>query len=117
MKKSTSYSIVILNLFNEQTGGSHTKLYLKSLKVLRKKIKMLLETKEYSFEVYKEYRYAKNLNKTPVSFEFYGYDHTDDSVFKYNLRDNIYKSDLRRCERVIGKLMKTYNYSKNEELL
>ena len=83
--------------------------YFKTLKSLKIGIMKALD-RGVSFELYWEadIKYY-NEYADKVFFEFAGYDHERDVVYNYNLRKNIYYKILRRLERKVWKILKTYN--------
>ena len=83
--------------------------YFKTLKGLKVGITKALD-RGVSFELYWEGDVKfSNGYVGKVFFEFAGYDHEKDTVYKYNLRDDIYRKRLLRLERKVWKTLKTYN--------
>lgn len=83
--------------------------YFRTLKSLKLGIMKAID-RCVSFEIYWEgsVKFSNGYNGK-VFFEFAGYDHEKDTVYKYKLRDNIYYKRLHRLERKVWKTLKTYN--------
>lgn len=83
--------------------------YFKTFKSLKIGIMKALD-RGVSFELYWEadIKYCNGYT-SKIFFEFAGYDHEKDTVYKYNLRKNIYYKRLRRLERKVWNILKTYN--------
>ena len=83
--------------------------YFRTLKSLKLGIMKAID-RCISFEIYWEGSVKfSNGYSSKVFFEFAGYDHEKDTVYKYKLRDNIYYKRLHRLERKVWKTLKTYN--------
>ena len=112
MKTKTRYYI----RYNAKPIGFNFEDY-NTLKDLETGIKKFIDNK-ITFEVWVKFEFDKNPD-TPYGFDNYTsfgvwyYDAETDGVSNFNLRKNRYYKTLRRYERRLSKLMKTYNFNKS----